>query len=146
MQFDGSYVYFIVDKRTQRIMYIGESGNIVDRYDSHYHRTTMKSSFRYWCIENGEDIANYKMMVLDLTSVDELDYDDRLLIEKMLQYYHVETIVNRRVPSEIMSYEVERFEYITGLIDFDFRPYREIKVLKMENKKASSTPIDKAFV
>lgn len=143
-QFDGSYVYYILDRRTQQIVYVGESGNIVNRYYDHYHRPTLKSGFGYWCIENNEDVANYKMVVLDLTNVEELDFDDRLLVEKVLQYYHAETIVNKRIPDRLMPYEIERFEYICSIIDFEFKSYMEVKVLKMTNKKALSTPIDKA--
>lgn len=143
-QFDGSYVYYILDKRTQRIVYVGQSGNIVSRYAVHFGKGTGASAFRDWCIENGEDRANYEMIVLDLTNIEELDFDDRLLIERMLQYYHTETIVNKRVPSRLSAYEIERFEYICALIRFDFKPYIEVKVSKMTTKKALSIGVDKA--
>lgn len=140
-QFEGSYVYYIIDKRTQVIVYVGECENIVSRYNSQMTGSKLlrkDSSFHNWCIENDQDKANYEMHVLDLTGIEELDYDDRLLIEKMLQYYHAETLVNKRVPSKLTPYEIERFEYITALIDFNFRPYTEVKVSKMNNKKVLS--------
>lgn len=137
-QFEGSYVYYIIDKRTQRIVYAGETGNIVKRYGDHFNTPTMKSSFSYWCIENDEEVTNYQMLVLDLTDIEELDFEDRLLIEKMLQYFHKATIINKRVPKKLEAYEIERFEYIVGLIDFDFRPYLEVKVSKMATKKVLS--------
>lgn len=142
-QFEGSYVYYMIDKRTQRIIYVGETGNITRRFYDHYHRPTLRSGLSFWCNENGEDKANYKMLVLDLTSVEELDFEDRLLIEKMLQYYHKATIINKRVPDKIEAYEIERFEYILGLIDFDFKPYTEVKVSKMQKKIALSIGVDK---
>ena len=137
-QFDGSYVYYIVDKRTQRIVYIGETGNIVSRYYDHYHRPTLKSGLSYWCNENDQDKANYQMLVLDLTGIEELDFDDRLLIESMLQYYHKATIINKRVPKKLGAYEIQRFEDICAMINFDFRPYTEVKVSKMATKKVLS--------
>mgnify|MGYP003190832690 CR=1 FL=1 len=141
-KYEGSYVYYIVDKRTQSIVYIGETGNIVNRYNDHYHRPTLKSGLSYWCNENGEDKANYQMLVLDLTDIEMLDYDDRLLIESMLQYYHKDTIINKRIPKKLEAYEVERFEDICAMIDFDFKPYREVKQLKMSNKKVLGLPTE----
>lgn len=149
-KYEGSYVYYIIYKPLNLVVYVGSTGNILTRFEAHFSTpSNMTSCFNRFCIENElteEDKANYEMIVLDLTDVEELDYDDRLLIERMLQYYHAETIINKRVPSKVMPYEIERFDYITGLIEFDFRPYREVKQLKMKNKKVLSFGEDKTML
>lgn len=149
-KYEGSYVYYIIYKPLNLVVYVGSTGNILTRFEAHFSTpSNMTSCFNRFCIENElteEDKANYEMIVLDLTDVEELDYDDRLLIERMLQYYHAETIINKRVPKRLEAYEIERFEYITGLIEFDFRPYREVKQLKMKNKKVLSFGEDKTML
>lgn len=139
-KYEGSYVYYIIYKPLNLVVYVGSTGNILTRFEAHFSTpSNMKSCFNRFCIENElteEDKANYEMIVLDITDVEELDYDDRLLIERMLQYYHKETIINKRIPSKLEAYEIERFEYICSLVEFDFKPYREVKTLKMNNKKS----------
>lgn len=136
-KFLGSYIYFIFDKYTRNIVYIGQTQNIVARHNEHYHSfNSTSSSFHSWTIEQNKDKQNYEMEVLDLTNYEQLDFDDRLLIEKVLQFHHSETIINKRIPNKLNAYEIERMEQIHLLIDFNFIGYRELKAEKMQNKKS----------
>jgi len=144
-RFEGSYVYWIVYKPFGMIVYVGSTGNVLTRHEAHFNTpSNMASCFNRFCVENElteQDKDNYEMRVLDLTDVEELDKDDRMLIERVIQYHHKATIINKKIPSRLEAYEKERFEYIAGLIDFDFRPYREVKQLKMATKKSLATKL-----
>lgn len=136
-QFTGSYVYYIKDKRTQKIVYVGETDNFVRRYDAHFNEPSRgSSSFNMFCIENKEDKRNYEMQVLDLGKYDVNDLDDRQIIENAMMLYHLETIVNKRKPHEMVGYEMERYEQLMSFIDFDFKAYTQLKTEKMSKKKA----------
>lgn len=136
-KFFGSYIYYIFNKHTQNIVYIGQTQNIVSRYNEHFHSfNSTSSSFHSWTVEQDKDKQNYEMEVLDLTEYEQLDFDDRLLIEKVLQYHHSETIINKRIPKKLNAYELERMEQIHLLLDFNFKSYRELKAEKLQNKKS----------
>lgn len=136
-KFLGSYIYYIFNKHTQNIVYIGQTTNIVARVNEHYHSlSSVSSSFHDWIIEQNKDKQDYEVEVLDLTAYEQLDFDDRLLIEKVLQYHHSETIINKRIPKKLNAYEIERMEQIHTIIDFNFIGYRELKAEKMQNKKS----------
>lgn len=136
-QFRGSYIYYIKDKRTQQIVYVGQTDNFVRRYDAHFNEPSREgSSFNMFCIENGEDKCNYEMQVLDLGKYDVIDLDDRLIIENAMMLYHLETIVNKRKPHEMVAYEMERYEQLMSFIDFNFKAYTQLKTEKMSKKKA----------
>lgn len=143
----GSYVYYIHEKKIKLVVKVGESGNFVDRNDSHFHRGTLDGTLAKWCKENRKDILNYEMFVLDLTQYQELDKDDRLLIERALSFYHQDTVFNKDVPLTLNAYEIERLEYIYSIVDFNFVPYADLKerykqerYLKKGNKKVLSLP------
>ena len=138
-QFLGSYIYFIVHILTKEIKYIGQTSNIVARYNEHFHSyINASSSFHDWIVANNLDKQDYEVEVLDLTAQEQLDFDDRLTIEKVLQYHHKESIINKRVPEKLNAYEIERMEQIHSLIDFDFKSYRELKTEKLASKKSSN--------
>lgn len=75
------------------------------------------------------------MTVLDLSDYDTIDADDRRLIEKMLITYNKETVLNKRVPSGLSKYEHERVEQLVQMVDFNFVPYVQVKVEKMQKKE-----------
>lgn len=136
-QFTGSYVYYIKDKRTQQVVYIGQTDNFVRRYRSHFNEPKREnSSFNMFCKVNEEDKTNFEMVVLDLSEYDTLDEDDRRILEKALIMYHADTVVNKYKRSSLNSYEMERYEYIVSIVDFDFKLYTQLKVEKMSKKKA----------
>lgn len=136
-QFTGSYIYYIKDKRTQQIIYVGQTDNFVRRYDAHFNEPSRESSsFNMFCIENGENKRNYEMQVLDLDKYDVIDLDDRLIIENAMMLYHLDTIVNKRKPHEMVGYEMERYEQLMSFIDFNFKAYTQLKTEKMSKKKA----------
>lgn len=89
-----------------------------------------------FCKVNEEDKTNFEMVVLDLSEYDTLDEDDRRILEKALIMYHADTVVNKYKRSSLNSYEMERYEYIVSIVDFDFKLYTQLKVEKMSKKKA----------
>lgn len=137
-KFDGSFVYYIIEKRTQAIVYIGETGNIATRYSSHMSEgdRVSTSAFHNWCKENNREKSDFEMVVLDLSGYDTLDYDDRRIMEKYLQLVHRETLIAGKNRTQLNVYQAERFEYMSGIVDFDFKSYTQIKVER--HKKQNS--------
>lgn len=144
-RFDGSFVYLIRDKRTQGIAYVGQTGNFMKRYGKHFYDKKSDSGFSNWCEENGEDKSNFEMVILDLSDYEEIDLEDRLILEKMLILYHEHTIVNKRIPGNLDLYEKERFEQISNIIDFEFRSYLSVKLDYLNKKKDLSAGTEKPF-
>lgn len=135
-QFEGSYVYLINERFTQRIVYVGETSNIVRRYYAYFNSSHDTGSFNQWCIETGRDKKGFEVAVLDLTPYETLDMDDRLIVEKALIMCHANTVVNKDKPQSLNAYEMERYEYITSIVEPEFKPYTQIKVEKMAKKIA----------
>lgn len=142
-KFDGSFVYYIIERRTQAIVYIGETSNIVTRYSNHMSEgdRVSTSAFHNWCRENNRDKSDFEMVVLDLSEYDTLDYDDRRIMEKSLQLVHRETLIAGKNRTQLNVYEAERFEYMSGVVDFDFKSYTQIKVER--HKKQNSPTVGK---
>lgn len=137
-QFFGSYVYIIRHKTTQQIKRIGQTDNFVRRYGQYFHDHVGYNELSLWFVENDIDRSEYEMVVLDLMQYDTFDYDDRLIIEKSLILYHSQNeqeLINDR-KTNLNAYQLERLEYINGILDYNFVPYTQLKVEKMAKKIA----------
>lgn len=145
-KFDGSFVYYIIEKRTQRIVYIGETGNVLTRFSNHMSEGERESTsaFHNWCKENNREKSDFDFVVLDLTKYDTLDVDDRRILEKALQIIHKDHLISGINRTPLNSYEIERFEYMGAIVDFNFKPYTQLKVerLKKQNSPEVGKPQD----
>lgn len=147
-KFDGLYVYQIIHIPTDTVVRVGFSKNFEDRIQSHYHRQTMKYTLAWWCRKHNKDIEEYKTFVMDFIDYEEeLDEDDVKLVEKVISYHNQETIFNTDYPKQFNAYQLERLEYIYGIVNFNFVPYEELNMqyialhsLKKSNKKVLSLP------
>lgn len=136
-KFLGSFVYYIKHKASQQIVYIGETGNFVQRYVAHFDNCKNErnnSKFHNWCLANGYDKQDFEFVVLDLSNYDIIDADDRRIIERVLRVYHGTSIINP-LKRPLNSYEKDRFEYLSSIIDFYFAPYTELKQTYIEKQK-----------
>lgn len=147
-QFDGSFVYYIIERNSQKIVYLGETGNIVKRYGNHMSEGDRESTsaFHNWCKQHSRDKSDFDCMVLDLTKYDTLDADDRRIIEKTLQIVHRAHLISGSNRSPLNAYEIQRMEDINAIVHFDFKPYTQVKVERTQNKKVPSGGTDKTSI
>ena len=64
--YDGVYLYTIVNKSTQKILYVGQSTNIYKRYDKHFN-SSRGTAFAKYRSKNKLDKQLFEMYVLDIT-------------------------------------------------------------------------------
>lgn len=140
-KFKGNYIYYIIEKETQNIVYIGETSNILPRYYNHMAEGTRVSTsyFHGWCKANNRSKSEFEFLVLDLTKYEEIDKTDLRLIEKVLQLRYKQNLIVGSNRSKLNKYEIERFEDLSGVIDFKFKAYEELKNEKLiKYKKAAA--------
>lgn len=143
--YDGLYLYSIVNKDTNKIVYVGKSTNIYNRHEKHYCSSNGTAFARYRT-KNGLSRELFEMYVLDITPYKDIlqngdldlleHYAIAINMDRQRQKNDIVLLNDQLLEFDFLEDEISRIKTLHKSINMKkFKPYAEV----IEAKKYLST-------